>query len=126
MKAIFEFDAPESCRDCELMEGLKSCSCDERTYYHCKATDDFAVICVEEYSRGKEITKWPEIRAPFCPLKIISDAPTVDAVVVGELQAAIDEAESTRDSIVGGSQFAPYMYAYLCLKESIEGLASRR
>lgn len=77
MKATFEFDAPESCKECELMEGLRSCSCDERTYYHCKATDDFKVICVEEYNKGIEVTKWPETRAPFCPLKIVpDDAPT--------------------------------------------------
>jgi len=50
----------------------------------------------------------------------IEKSPTVDAVSVDELQAAIDEAESTKDSIVGGSQFAPYMYAYISLRGSIE------
>lgn len=71
MKAILEFDAPESCRECMLSEGLRSCSCDETIYYHCKAADNFPIICVEKYDRGVEVTEWPTGRASFCPLEII-------------------------------------------------------
>lgn len=42
------------------------------------------------------------------------------AVPADELQAAINEAESIKDSIVGGSNFTPYMYAYLYLRDNIQ------
>jgi len=44
----------------------------------------------------------------------------IKKVPADELQAAIDEAESIKDSIIGGSNFAPYMYAYLSLRGSIQ------
>lgn len=72
MKAIFEFDAPESCVVCPLGHGNpigrgKVCGA-------CKQ------VFSDAYSKQDE-------RAPFCPLKIITDdAPTVDAVTVGWIE----------------------------------------
>ena len=68
MKAIFEFDAPESCVVCPLGHGNP---CGKGTY--CAACKQ---VFSDSYSKQNEC-------APFCQLKIISeDAPTVDAVPV--------------------------------------------
>lgn len=63
MKATFEFDAPESCAECRLLDDNLRCMA--------------ALQCVN-------IDQPSNARAPFCPLQIVSDdAPTVDAAAVG-------------------------------------------
>lgn len=65
-----------------------------------------------------------ERKVNFCPM--CGDPSTqperhqASSVPADELQAATDEAEGIKDSIVGGSNFAPYMYAYLYLRDNIE------
>ena len=77
MKAILEFDAPESCDECllcELSVGNGKYYCKGIKTYWRDIVDDETVdgygkiIC-----NAKSIT-YKEQRAPFCPLKIVEDA----------------------------------------------------
>lgn len=71
MKAIFGFDAPESCAECPLKASYQPSAHSIRESW-CVV---YPGLTIENFQTG---------RSEFCPLKIISDdAPTVDAVPEG-------------------------------------------
>lgn len=62
MKAVFEFDVPESCEDCPLEYDCKIC----------KATGN----PISDWANGDKDVGFNmhKERAPFCPLKIVDDS----------------------------------------------------
>lgn len=100
MKAIFEFDAPESCEECPY------CGCDAENYELCILMDG-KLLPLDENEYGDR--KSDIGRAPFCPLEIVSDdAPTVDAVPVVRCEQCVSLEYNAKYSILGVQIFEPY------------------